>query len=519
MLVALPNVGSAGTADPVSRTLTNTLTTVQQTVQPTVDRLRTQLPQVPTPAAPAAPAASAPAAAQQQQPRAAAPRAAAQDSKTTPAQHGSVPHAQGTVAGAFVAPGTERPKGASVDGSDSDEQVIIGRARGQQGADGKYRGQINILSLFGHQILGVDTAAGETKHGPLDAIQTGLLDPIKKATNGTVAVDLLRADSSTTATGTSNVFKTLHVKLGTDKNGIETGVGESTGTISNDSTSQTSNGNSTVADVWFNGPTDQNVATVNKSNTDSNAKSDGTKSQANKSDVVKLFGSGVPLPSGGCADGTPDDVGLIPVVAPTVCNADDQNAQSAAPSGVREALSVFALDLGGTNMNVGRALGDPEQLLQAATAAAESSAVAPSGPDTPDNPNNPDTPGGPGDDGDNDNGGQNPGNDDNDGPGSDDDGPTGPGVDQPGDNRPQCSDGADNDGDGDVDAGDSGCLSGPNGAYNPNDDSEGGAVASRESGASLPNTGSDVLILAIGGLLLVALGGGLRRRMTRGVGA
>lgn len=38
--------------------------------------------------------------------------------------------------------------------------------------------------------------------------------------------------------------------------------------------------------------------------------------------------------------------------------------------------------------------------------------------------------------------------------------------------RPQCSDTVDNDGDGKIDAVDPNCLSGPNGTYNPNDDSE-----------------------------------------------
>ena len=38
--------------------------------------------------------------------------------------------------------------------------------------------------------------------------------------------------------------------------------------------------------------------------------------------------------------------------------------------------------------------------------------------------------------------------------------------------KPQCSDGVDNDGDGKVDANDPGCLSGPGGTYNPNDNDE-----------------------------------------------
>jgi hypothetical protein len=41
---------------------------------------------------------------------------------------------------------------------------------------------------------------------------------------------------------------------------------------------------------------------------------------------------------------------------------------------------------------------------------------------------------------------------------------------------PQCSDARDNDGDGKIDAQDPGCLSGPGGAFNPNDNDEGDAV-------------------------------------------
>ncbi len=45
--------------------------------------------------------------------------------------------------------------------------------------------------------------------------------------------------------------------------------------------------------------------------------------------------------------------------------------------------------------------------------------------------------------------------------------------------RPQCSDTADNDGDGRIDAQDPGCLSGPGGAFNPNDNDERDGPAAR----------------------------------------
>ena len=65
---------------------------------------------------------------------------------------------------------------------------------------------------------------------------------------------------------------------------------------------------------------------------------------------------------------------------------------------------------------------------------------------------------------------------DNDGDGGIDFGPGlgfDPDCDSPTDSEtPECSDDADNDGDGKVDEADPGCLSGPGGSYNPNDDNE-----------------------------------------------
>jgi hypothetical protein len=77
----------------------------------------------------------------------------------------------------------------------------------------------------------------------------------------------------------------------------------------------------------------------------------------------------------------------------------------------------------------------------------------------------------------------------------------------------QCSDSADNDGDGAIDAADPGCHTDGNannpGSYNPSDDSEANGAANL-GGNELPFTGTDVVVLGLAGLLLLAAGLTLR---------
>ncbi len=55
--------------------------------------------------------------------------------------------------------------------------------------------------------------------------------------------------------------------------------------------------------------------------------------------------------------------------------------------------------------------------------------------------------------------------------------------------RPQCADGVDNDGDGRIDAQDPGCLSGPGGAFNPNDNDESNPAARPQCSDTVDNDG------------------------------
>jgi hypothetical protein len=492
-------------------------------------------------------------------PAAAGPRA--EDPQTQPPLHGTNPHGQGTVANVDLTPKSDRPLSGDTTGKDSGEEIIVGRARGEQGTDGTYHGHITIVGLFGNEVVGVDSKPGETKAGPLDALQTGLLDAICNGSAQQVCLNVARADSATTSSGSTNTFQTAHATLG-GAGGLDVGAAESHGNASSDATCQTTHGDSTVANVNAGGTA---VASLAQSSTDSKACKGQAPVQTNKSSVLGLGGTGVPIPAPGCADGTPDTSTGIPTLLPIICNADDNGAQATAPVGVRDALTVFALATGTSSV------------LRTATAGSESHAVAPpvqcadgvdndgdglvdaadGGCHSDGNPDNPasydssdddesggNTPGA-GGSGNPSNGGETPGNKGSGGPacsdGKDNDGDGKVDAADPGchtDGNPnnassfnpkdrseggngggtQCSDGVDNDGDGRVDAADPGCHSDGDASnprsYVPGDDSE--LDSARKLNGTLPFTGSDVLGLALAGLVLLASGLVVRRRFGEG---
>lgn len=453
---------------------------------------------------------------------------------TDPPLHGTNPHGQGTVAVTDIDPTNERPVGGNTDGSDAGpEEVVAGRARGEQQADGSYRGHITIAALLGREIAGVNTTNGQTQNGPLQPVQAGVLDPLCNGTAQQVCLSVLRADSTTTSTGSTNDFAVARAQLG-GADGISTGAAESQGTINQDANCQTSTGTSRAANVSAGGSA---VADAANSSSTSRSCRGQQPVVTNTSQVIALGGTGVPIPAPGCADGTPDTVTGIPTLAPIVCNADT----IAGAAGVREALDVFVLQVGGTS------------LTKQTTAASESVSTAPPetsraacsdgvdndgdgrvdaadpGCHTDGNAGNPasfnpndtsevDAPGpapapaatptaGTGDDDDSDN------MNDNAGAGAGD--------------RAECSDGRDNDGDGVSDRRDPGCHTDGNASnpasYDPDDDSEangGGGNAGVQdadvdrSGA-LPFTGTNVVSLALAGLLMLA--GGLLLRRQKGV--
>jgi LPXTG-motif cell wall-anchored protein len=440
-------------------------------------------------------------------------RATTAEPTTQPPLHGSDPHAQGGVAVVDLNPSNERPLGAKPDGSDSGEDAIVGRARGEQ-VNGAYHGHITILTLLGQEIAGVDSAPGETKNGPLQPIQAGILDPLCASTNQQVCLAVLTANSTTTATRSDNDFAVARASV----LGLGVGAAESHGVINQDAKCQAAVGSSRVANV--SAPGGGAVAQVSDATTTSKSCNDGTPvAVTNTSHVIGLGGVQVPIPAAGCADGTPDTLTGIPAVLPIVCNAED----IAGAAAVREALDVFVLTVGSTS------------LTKATTASSEAISAAPpaeaSGPQCSDMIDN---------DGDgvidsadpgchSDNDATNPAsynpNDDNE---TDKSGPTTPSSNA----DKQCADGKDNDGDGKIDAKDPGCHTDNNinNPYNPSDDSEGSDDNGNGNGGNggnggnaptggqaanndtLPFTGTDVIGLGLAGLLMLAGGLLLRRR-------
>jgi hypothetical protein len=441
-------------------------------------------------------------------------RVPATDPPRQPPLHGSNPHGQGTVGVVDVDPSAERPLGANPDGSDSGEEAVIGRARGEQTASGAFHGHITIAALFGRELAGVDSTPGQTSTGPLQSLQTGVLDPLCQSTNQQVCLSVLRADSTTTTTGSTNDFAVARASL----IGLNVGAAESAGNISQDANCQTSAGSARTANVSTSGGT---IAAVANSSSTSRSCRGQAPQVANASQVINLGGTGIAIPAPGCANGTPDTTAGIPGLLPIICNADE----IAGAAAVREALSVFALQVG-TNA-----------LLKETTAASESFSVAPPergtqctdgvdndndglidaadpGCHTDGNPNNPAS-FDPTDDDERNAAPRRPAGDDAGNRGARDDGRRRGGG-GGGGGAPECSDGVDNDGDGVIDASDPGCHTdgNPNNpdSYDPNDDSEADGGARNLGAGALPFSGTDVIGLALAGLLALAGGLLLRRR-------
>jgi LPXTG-motif cell wall-anchored protein len=438
-------------------------------------------------------------------------RATATDPPTQPPTHGDNPHGQGSVAVVDINPSSERPLAADPDGGDSGEDVVVGRARGERNADGTYHGHISGVGLFGNDVIPVDTAQGETKDGPLQSLQQNVLDPLCTNTSQQVCLTVLRMHSETTANGSTNDFAIARASL----LGLGVGAADSQGVIATQQPCQAAGGAANTANVSSSAGTA--VAQVARSSSTSRSCRGAAPVVTNTSEVIGLGGVGVPLPAAGCANGTPDTQTGLPGLLPIICYAEELVGNNAA---VREALDVFALQIG-TN-----------SLLKETTAAAESLSIAPeAGAQCQDGVDN---------DGDGVIDAADPGcHTDNDATNAASYDPTDndetdrrastggsgdEGADDGGDDA-QCADGRDNDGDGRIDEDDPGCHEGNNinNPYNPDDDSEGsdGGGAGAGGGGdgsgdldagALPFTGTDVIGIALAGLLVLAGGLLLRRR-------
>ncbi|MEA2193725.1 MAG: hypothetical protein QOG42_159 [Solirubrobacteraceae bacterium] len=425
---------------------------------------------------------------------------AADEPSIKPPLHGTNPHAQGTAAVVDLTPNTARPFTVDTKGNASDEDVIVGRSRGELRANGTYHGHITVAALFGNEILGRDTEPGQTIN---ETIPGQSLCP---TAGPCLDLGLVEVFSQTTTTGSTNRFSLARAALGLAAGvpALQIGAAQSSADISSDGTCLTSRGASSVADVRAATAIANLAQSTSRSRACSGAQAP---SQTNTSSVIALGGTGVPIPTSGCDDGTPDRQADLLVIR-LVCNADDSSAttpagnQAAGTYGVRNALDVYVLAITGGSALAQVSTGQSESLAVAPAAVATTptptttpattpaattplpaavtttpaaAATTPAPADTADNAGTADT-------------------------GADNSGNVGAG-----DNggSPQCSDGVDNDGDGKIDFGnDPGCSS-------ASDDSEADNVATF-SGKQLPFTGTDVVGLGLAGALLLAAGLALR---------
>ena len=313
--------------------------------------------------------------------------------ETTPPLHGTLPHGEGTVAVTQLAPDPTRPYSDDPSGKTApSELLVVGRARGEQRADGTYHGHITIAQVAGIELLSIDTNPGETKTGPLDSLTQSLCT----STGGVVCLGVLTAKSQTTTTGSTNHFEVANLSIGSPTgvtlpaglSALSAQAAVSDGNITSDGTCQIATGDTLITKAGL-GPLI--LADVIKSSTISKACNNAAPTETDSSTVIPTTGSLTNLlssvPNNACATGgnaNPDGsaggtantvAGLPPLVA-LVCNSADQSPgastnssdggkQATSPYGVREALDAFVLAIGAT------------PAIKLSTGASDSTATAP----------------------------------------------------------------------------------------------------------------------------------------------
>jgi hypothetical protein len=348
VIQAVPRVTSA-----VNSTVDSTVQQVQKVLAPAASAVTS----VTSPGSAPASVAAAPQ-------RAGAATNAVTGTPSTPPMYGTNPNGQGTVAAAWLPPSTVLPYPyvASEGGSKSSgDALVLGRGRSEQQSDGTYDAHTTIAALLGMELLGVNATEGQSNTGPLNALQTGVLDNICKSSSEQVCLTVLAADTSATTTGASTHFAITQANIG-GATGVKAGVASADSQLQTTGTCQTASGSSQAANLTLAGG---QVLGVGKASESSTACAGQTPTQTASSSVVDLGGTGVGLPAAGCANGTPNTkFGLLSPLVTILCNADD-TTQLATPDGVREALTVIVLQTA------------QSALLKTSAVAAQSHAVAP----------------------------------------------------------------------------------------------------------------------------------------------
>ena len=265
-----------------------------------------------------------------------------------------------------------------------DQDVVVGKSRGEQDAEGNYHGKVTVVSALGLE-AGVETDEGETAESPLGPVNTVLGD-ICSGSGNNVCLTVLDYRSETRNNGSFNSFSAATANVG---NGLVSAeLLSSSGNIGDDGDCQAATGNSTVSNVDALG-----VLGVNALDSGSAAVAcrDGSQAAGGFSEVGGIEPVGRLADLIGC-DNTAESPFVIGIdllvdfitLAEGVCNG--QTTSQIVPFDVHKALQldVPLLDLvvlkgGGVN------------LLELMGAGSEALAAAPEGPDPecPD-PGNPD---------------------------------------------------------------------------------------------------------------------------------
>jgi hypothetical protein len=293
----------------------------------------------------------------------------------TPPLHGTNPHGQGAGAVIDIQPSSSPPYSGdpSSDEPPNGEEIILGHSRGDQNEDGSYSGQVTLLWLFGNPIVQVTSKPGEDNHGPLQPLQEQLLDQVCDGSDGQLCLTILKMDSSSTSTSSTNQFQLAGASVGGEE-GINANMLSSNGNISESNGCQTAHGDSNVASVSAGGN-----PVVDALQSESTSDCNGNVTQ--NSTTLKLGGEDVPIPDAGCPAGSETPFTPLSPLLAAFCNADDANGSQTGPFyGVREGLTAFALITDEES---------PESLAKVTTAASESQAVAPAEAVTPTAPTPP----------------------------------------------------------------------------------------------------------------------------------
>jgi hypothetical protein len=270
-----------------------------------------------------------------------------------PPMHGTNPHGQGTVGVVDLAPdpggpGSDPSGGVSPDPSTPGEDVVIGRSKGEKGADEHYHGSVTPIAIFSQGPPAVTTNEGQTSDSPIDPLQKQLLDAICSQSSGggnPFCITLLKMHSETTATGSTNSFQLAAIQLGggSAPGELDVSVAGSNGDIHDVGDCQNSHGDAHVLKASGRGPSSGSVEAFSSSS-DTHQCADGSKSQSNHSTALDANGTALPGPFAPCGkDGPPTQLADAAPVVGGVCNANDSVQGTTDGRGVREAASAFVL--------------------------------------------------------------------------------------------------------------------------------------------------------------------------------